>query len=49
MEYRGYKIENEFGHYNVTPPDGKSGGWTEDTIEEAKQSIDEEVADWRLK
>lgn len=36
--YRGYKIENENGHYKITSPDGDS--WTEDNYEDAKRSID---------
>ena len=41
--YRGYKIEHEFNHYLVKAPDGSS--WTEDTVEDAKESIDEELLD----
>lgn len=41
MIYRGYAIEHEFGHIRVTAPDGSS--WTEDTVEDAKHSIDEEL------
>lgn len=41
MTYRGYTIEKEFNHYLVTSPDGKT--WTEDTVEDAKRSIDEEL------
>ena len=42
MEYRGYKIENEQGHYKVITPYNET--WTEDTIKDAKQTIDEELA-----
>lgn len=38
MKYRGYEITNEKGHCRITAPDGTQ--WTEDTIEEAKKSVD---------
>jgi len=37
--YRGYEIISVQEHYKVMCPDG--GSWTEDTIEDAKDSIDE--------
>ncbi len=39
--YKGYIIEYEKGHYKVTGPNDSE--WTEDTIEDAKQAIDEEI------
>lgn len=38
MEYKGYTIEHDHGHYLVTGPDGT---WTEDTVQDAKRTIDE--------
>lgn len=38
MEYRGYSIDHEYGHYCVTAPSGEQ--WTEDTVEDAKAAID---------
>ena len=40
MQYMGYTIEHEFNHYKVIAPDGTE--WTEDTVEDAKQAIEEE-------
>lgn len=37
--YKGYTIRNEYGHYTVTSPTGKT--WTVDTYEEAEADIDE--------
>lgn len=42
MEYRGYSIEYEFGHYKVTSPDGKV--WREDTEDNAKKEVDRILA-----
>ena len=39
LSYKGYLIENEKGHYKVTSPQGEE--WREDTVKDAKQSIDE--------
>jgi hypothetical protein len=38
MNYRGYSIDRDKGHYLVTGPEGM---WTEDTVDDAKHSIDE--------
>ena len=40
MKYKGYSIDSEYGHYLVTGPTGQ---WREDTVEDAKHTIDEEV------
>lgn len=40
MNYKDYFIEKEHDHYKVTAPDGRE--WTEDTIEDAQRTIDEE-------
>lgn len=37
MNYRGYDIEWDDGHYRVVGPDGT---WTEDTEDDAKTAID---------
>ena len=42
MKYKGYIIEQEFNHYKVSGPIGE---WREDTITEAKKTIDEEMED----
>ena len=36
MEYKGYLITSDRGHYVVTGPDGT---WTEDTVMDAKETI----------
>lgn len=41
MEYREYIIRHEMDHVIVTAPDGYE--WREDTIEEAKKAIDEDI------
>lgn len=41
MEYRGYRIERTKGSVIVTDPNGET--WTEDTIQDAKISIDGEL------
>lgn len=41
MFYMGYEIEHEKDHYLVKAPDGTT--WTEDTVEEAKIEIKEEI------
>ena len=38
MNYRGYIIKKEFNHYVVSDD---TVLWTEDTIEDAKHTIDE--------
>ena len=38
VEYKGYTIEHDRGHYLVTGPQGQ---WTEDTVQDAKAQIDE--------
>lgn len=38
MTYKGYTIEHDHKHYLVTGPDGI---WSADTVDEAKQDIDE--------
>ena len=38
--YEGYRIVHDRGHILVIAPDGTS--WTEDTIEDAKHTIDKE-------
>lgn len=40
MDYKGYEIIADHGHYVVIAPDGKE--WTEDTLDDAKRSVDEE-------
>ena len=41
MEYKGYTINHDRGHYLVTGPEGTwPEGWTTDTVEEAKADID---------
>lgn len=37
MQYRGYSIDPDHGHYFVTGPEGQ---WTEDTVQDAKAAID---------
>ena len=37
MSYKGYTIEKDKGYYLVTGPEGI---WSEDTIEDAKATID---------
>ena len=44
-EYRGFYIVPEDGHYRVTSVDVPWATWTEDTIEDAKRSIDKEWED----
>lgn len=39
-QYKGYSIEREKHYFVVTSPDGVE--WTEDSIEDAKRTIDEE-------
>ncbi len=41
MEYRGYCIERTKGSVIVTDPAGET--WTEDTVQDAKISIDGEL------
>lgn len=41
MEYKNYKIEHDGNHYKVIAPDGRE--WSEDTVRDAKDTIDEEV------
>jgi len=41
MFYKGYTIEHDRDHYKVIGPDGSE--WTEDTVEDAKETIDEET------
>ena len=41
MEYRGYQIERTKGSVIVTDPNGET--WTEDTVQDAKLSIDGEL------
>lgn len=41
MLYMGYEIKHVGGHYQVTAPDGTT--WTEDTVEDAKIEIREEI------
>ena len=41
MEYRGYRIEKVRGSVMVTDPNGET--WTEDTVQDAKLSIDGEL------
>lgn len=41
MFYMGYTIEHDGDHYKVIAPDGTE--WTEDTIEDAKTEIREEI------
>jgi len=38
MMYEGYRIVHDRGHILVIAPDGTS--WTEDTVEDAKNTID---------
>jgi len=43
MNYKGYSIDRDREHYLVT---GSEGMWTEDTVQDAKESIDQmEVSD----
>ena len=41
MEYRGYTIKYEMDHVVVITPDGYE--WREDTVEDAKKAIDEDI------
>lgn len=38
MNYKGYSIDRDREHYLVTGPEGM---WTEDTVQDAKESIDQ--------
>lgn len=40
MYYKGYMIEHDGDHYRVIAPDGTE--WTEDTVRDAKDTIDED-------
>lgn len=42
MFYKGYNIEHDGNHYKVIAPDGSE--WNEDTVRDAKDAIDEELA-----
>lgn len=42
MEYKGFTIENINGHYKVTEIDNPTNTWNEDSIEDAKEAIDNE-------
>lgn len=44
-EYRGFYIIPEYGHYRVVSVISPWATWTEDTIEDAKRSIDKEWED----
>ena len=41
MEYREYTIKYEMDHVVVIAPDGFE--WREDTVEDAKKEIDEDI------
>lgn len=41
MIYRDYEILHEGNHFKVIAPDGRE--WTEDTFEDAKEAINEEM------
>lgn len=41
MNYKGYEIKHDGDHYKVIAPDGRE--WTEYTVRDAKDAIDEEV------
>ena len=41
MEYHEYTIKYEMGHVVVIAPDGYE--WREDTVEDAKKAIDEDI------
>lgn len=41
MNYRGYEIKHDGNHYKVIAPDGRE--WNEDTVKDAKETIDDEV------
>lgn len=43
MNYKGFKIEHDGDHYKVTGPNGEE--WTEDTVRDAKEAIDEEITE----
>lgn len=41
MEYKGFTIESNYGHYVVTEIENPNNSWTEDTVRDAKDTIDE--------
>lgn len=41
MEYRGYEIVQKRNYVEIIDPNGS--GWTEDTVKEAKEAIDQEI------
>lgn len=41
ISYKGFIIKPTHGHFVVVGPDGTS--WTEDTIEDAKKAIEEQL------
>lgn len=43
MEYRGFLIESFKGHYKVTEIEDEENNWEEDTFQDSKNSIDQEI------